>query len=275
MDSLQRLKDEYHRLRRKPIPSIGCTFGLPDENNYYRWRFTLIGPKDTLYEGGLFYLELIFPENYPQSAPQIRFLTPIYHLNISQYKHTLGIVYPNFLYYWNPSMILEDIITKLYYIFYIHNPNSPYCDERADEYKYNKSLYELKAKYFTKKYIDLSFSEIKNDNYGNWNFSCDENDLRTFIHEHKELKIKNYDPEKSIEIVFMFRKEEIKIMCQLKEKIENVFKKFLNKRPIKLNCEPLLIHNAAKLNLNMPVGFYNDSDIISITVIDISGVIFY
>ena len=64
-------------------------------------------------------------------------------------------------------------------------------------------------------------------------------------------------------------------MCQLKEKIENVFKKFLNKHPIKLNCEPLLIHNATKLNLGMPVGFCDDGDIISITVIDISGVIFY
>lgn len=36
------------------------------------------------YEGGLFKLELFLPEEYPMSAPKVRFMTKIYHPNIDK-----------------------------------------------------------------------------------------------------------------------------------------------------------------------------------------------
>ena len=36
------------------------------------------------YEGGTFELELYLPEEYPMSAPKVRFMTKIYHPNIDK-----------------------------------------------------------------------------------------------------------------------------------------------------------------------------------------------
>ena len=36
------------------------------------------------YEGGTFELELFLPEEYPMSAPKVRFMTKIYHPNIDK-----------------------------------------------------------------------------------------------------------------------------------------------------------------------------------------------
>ena len=63
--------------------------GLPEEGNYYKWRATLAGPEDSPYQGGLFYIELLFPNDYPKSKPQIRFLTPIYHVMLMLIRQIL------------------------------------------------------------------------------------------------------------------------------------------------------------------------------------------
>lgn len=36
------------------------------------------------FEGGVFKLELFLPEEYPMSAPKVRFMTKIYHPNIDK-----------------------------------------------------------------------------------------------------------------------------------------------------------------------------------------------
>lgn len=48
-----------------------------------KWKATLIGPIDTPYEGGIFELSIQFPVNYPFKPPTIKFMTKIYHCNIS------------------------------------------------------------------------------------------------------------------------------------------------------------------------------------------------
>ena len=57
IEGLKRLK-EFRELINRPIANLGCTFGLFNEDDFYRWRVTFLGPKDSLYKGGMFYLEL-------------------------------------------------------------------------------------------------------------------------------------------------------------------------------------------------------------------------
>ncbi|OXV11674.1 hypothetical protein Egran_00565 [Elaphomyces granulatus] len=54
-----------------------------DNDNIYNWDVALIvlNP-DSLYYGGYFKASMTFPENYPYSPPEFRFLRPLYHPNI-------------------------------------------------------------------------------------------------------------------------------------------------------------------------------------------------
>lgn len=49
------------------------------DEDMLNWVGTIRGPKDSPYEGGLFYLDITIPLGYPQSPPEIKFSTPIYH----------------------------------------------------------------------------------------------------------------------------------------------------------------------------------------------------
>ena len=46
--------------------------------------FILPGPEGSPFAGGVFNLELFLPEEYPMSAPKVRFMTKIYHPNIDK-----------------------------------------------------------------------------------------------------------------------------------------------------------------------------------------------
>ncbi len=46
-----------------------------NKKNYYKNYALIIGPKNTPYFGGYFFFEIIFPKNYPEYPPHIKFLT--------------------------------------------------------------------------------------------------------------------------------------------------------------------------------------------------------
>ena len=98
----------------------------------------LIGRWDISYTGGLFFLNLIFPENYPEEPPEVTFLTPIYHPNVNSHKleHSnisLGYVGVNFFSKWYPETSVREIITRLYSIFYLFTTDCGFCLKMSDE----------------------------------------------------------------------------------------------------------------------------------------------
>jgi ubiquitin-protein ligase len=54
----------------------------PLSNSLYIWHGNLRGPEGTLYEGGVFHFEIVFPMNYPIGPPTIRSFTNIPHPNV-------------------------------------------------------------------------------------------------------------------------------------------------------------------------------------------------
>lgn len=58
-----------------------CTISLPDEANIMKWVVKMKGPKESLYENGVFTLVLEFPSRYPHKAPDVQNSTPILHPN--------------------------------------------------------------------------------------------------------------------------------------------------------------------------------------------------
>ena len=55
---------------------------LVDGNNQH-WKATLKGPSDSVYENGVFQIDIKIPEKYPYVPPKMQFDTKIWHPNIS------------------------------------------------------------------------------------------------------------------------------------------------------------------------------------------------
>jgi ubiquitin-protein ligase len=62
-------------------PVEGFAPEIPDDSNLYNWRIYLEGPKDTIYEGGVFQLNMSFPRDYPMAPPELRFISDFWHPN--------------------------------------------------------------------------------------------------------------------------------------------------------------------------------------------------
>ena len=150
--AMKRIKEEYTDLNDNPISNIGATIGLVDPENIFLWQCSLMGPSDTSYTGGLFYLNIKFPEDYPEKAPEVAFKTPIYHVNVNprkpkgDEKESLGHVCISTLNWWKPETSIREVLKEIFTLFYKANPDSPYGLNRADELRYNRPIYEEKIK---------------------------------------------------------------------------------------------------------------------------------
>lgn len=74
------LRRQLRDLARQPVE--GFSAGLVDEANIYEWEIVVMGPPDTLFEGGVFRARLSFPYNYPVMPPTLRFISEMWHPNV-------------------------------------------------------------------------------------------------------------------------------------------------------------------------------------------------
>lgn len=120
-----------------------------NNNNIFKWSGTLIGPKDTPYEDGVFVLSINFPKDYPFKPPKINFSTKIYHPNInSSGSICLDILNTQ----WSPALTLLKTLLSISSLLTDPNPDDPLVPEIAKIYKNDKLKYNKEAKLWTQKY---------------------------------------------------------------------------------------------------------------------------
>ena len=178
IQAMKRIKAEYDDLSNNPIVNISATFGLINQSNIMEWKCTLSGPQNTPFENGMFFLKIKFPDDYPNHAPEVSFLTPIYHINVNHHapkfgdKESLGHVCISTLNWWNPKSPksnIRSVITDIFALFFLGNPESPYGLDRAKEMVNNPKLYEAKCRYFTQKYARMDGTQQFYTN--DWDFT--------------------------------------------------------------------------------------------------------
>ena len=276
MSSLELLK-QYKYADCDTIHNLGYSIKLFKEDDIYEWDVVLLGAPDSLYNGGIFHIKLSFPKDYPNSKPEVIFLTPIYHLNVNPRNFSkiepLGHVSVSFINWWNPKTTVKEILIQLYSIFYLQTNDSPYGLDRSIEFLENRPLYDMKTKYFTKKYANQENLDkgIKYDDK-NWDFSCNENELKSkgeIFQKQKESNNANNSENKNIELIFEINgKKQVKIKCGTNELTSDVMERSKEDLGIKDNTENLLyIFNRRRLNLELPIkenGLNDNSEIIVI-----------
>jgi len=106
--AVARLKQDYIRLKRDPVPYIVAE---PLPSNILEWHYVVRGPDESLYKGGLYQGKLVFPSEFPFKPPSIFMTTPNGRfktdtrlcLSISDYHPDT----------WNPAWSVSTILTGL------------------------------------------------------------------------------------------------------------------------------------------------------------------
>tara|TARA_Y100001980_G_C14405098_1_gene200273 strand:- start:102 stop:554 length:453 start_codon:yes stop_codon:yes gene_type:complete len=146
MTTLSRLKKELEDLVNNP--PCNCSAGLVD-NNFYIWQATIVGPIGSIYEGGIFHLDIEFPQDYPFKSPKVKFITPIYHCNISSNGNIcLDILKDQ----WSPALTISKILLSICSLMDDPNPNDPLVADIANLYLKNREKFNYNAREYTLKY---------------------------------------------------------------------------------------------------------------------------
>ena len=141
----QRISKELKNLIADP-PS-NCSAG-PVGDDIFHWQATLMGPKDSPYENGVFFLDINFPADYPYKAPRVTFSTKIYHPNINQGNICLDILKNN----WSASLTISKVLLSVCSLLSDPNPDDPLDSEVANMYKNNQEQFKNTAREWTLTY---------------------------------------------------------------------------------------------------------------------------
>jgi len=120
------------------------------DDNYTQLRGEISGPPDTPYEGGSFVLDIKIPETYPFNPPKVRFLTRIWHPNISS---VTGAICLDILKdQWAAAMTLRTVLLSLQALMAAAEPDDPQDAVVARQYKERPDMFRSTATHWTNKY---------------------------------------------------------------------------------------------------------------------------
>lgn len=123
--------------------------GPKNESDMKKWEACIVGPNDSPYQGGLFFLDITFPKDYPFSPPKCKFITRVYHPNINNHGSICLDILKDA---WSPALTIRSVLISICSLLTDPNPDDPLVPEIANLYVSNQAEYEEAAKNYTRLY---------------------------------------------------------------------------------------------------------------------------
>ncbi len=107
-------------MKNEPLEGVSAK---PIDRNYLYWCASIQGPANSPYEGGIFFLHMQIPHDYPLRAPEVRFITRIFHPNVSRHGD-IGL--DCLRHCWSPVLTITKLLISIQSLL-----TDPYCKVRV------------------------------------------------------------------------------------------------------------------------------------------------
>jgi ubiquitin-protein ligase len=145
MTNTKRIMSDYRLITTQAPDGVR----LVSQKSQNEWVTEIDGPVGTIWEGGKFRLQVTFPAEYPFKAPQVRFLTTMYHPNIST---TGGICLDLLIDKWLPSYHVASLLVSIRSFLDDPNPEHGLNSDALEAFRNDRPKYETQVKAYIRKY---------------------------------------------------------------------------------------------------------------------------
>ena len=144
-----RIKKEYQDLQKEKNSNVQVKLV---NNDFRHWKGRIKGPIDTCYQGGIFDVDIIIPNDYPFKPPKMKFDTKIWHPNI---RSVTGAICLDILKNeWTPALTIRTALISLQALMCEPVPNDPQDAVVAKQYMSDIKLFNQTAKHWVEEYAN-------------------------------------------------------------------------------------------------------------------------
>ena len=144
-----RIRKEYQDLQKEKNSNVQVKLV---NNDIRHWKGRIKGPIDTCYQGGIFDVDIVIPNDYPFKPPKMKFDTKIWHPNISSVTGAICLdILKN---EWTPALTIRTALISLQALMCEPVPNDPQDAVVAKQYISDIKLFNETAKHWVEEYAN-------------------------------------------------------------------------------------------------------------------------